>query len=1345
MSGPAPSSSGQDSRPVRWKRRKFHLLSLACLLALMGGLSLYLQSDSFREVLRRKVITELEAVTGGKVEIESLSWRLTRLEFDLRGLTIHGTEGQGQTPYVHAARLTARLRVTSLFSRGLGLRSLSIEHPVVHLMVKPDGTTNQPAIRVDEQSSSLVQTLFDLDIRHVLIANGELLINEKKFPFDVSGERFAATLHFSPAEKTYNGTIAAGMLSASYQRQKPLQGDLDISFVLRPAKAEIGLLRFKTALSTIEADGAISNFLRPVIGVRYRASLDLKELGSSLDIRELRGGHADLQGTGHYGEGQYAAGGKISIRALAWSDASLRVTGIDLASPFALTPQRISVPQIVARVFGGSAQGDLQVENWNTPEPSGKSPAQSGAASLRFAGMQLGQMAAAASTARLPLDKIHAVGAASGDLKMTWQGSLKSQVTGFRFNVVPPATPGPQQVPVSAQMQATYHGASQQLDVGRFSLATRGIKLNIAGSLGSRETQLQTELIASDLHEVRPLLVSAVPGARVPLNVEGRARFSGAVFGRLSAPSVRGHIEAENLDLMIELPAPAAGAKLRVPNQYHFDSLAADINYTPASLTAQNGVLKRGTTQLNFAGSATLEHGQFDENRSDISATIKLQNGRAEELQALAGLSYPVSGPVNASVRLTGKLHHLGASGSFQTGTIQIAGEPFRSLHADISFAGNETRLNHMVLTHNGSQVTGAMVYDLASRQSRFDASGANIDLATVRRWIPARLAIDGQADFHVTGSGFPDRAAVDGQFNLHRLVINGEEFGDLKATAETHGAEMTLKARATRQSASLAMEGNITLRGDFPGTLTLKFEHFDFDPVIPAYLEARVTGHSSMDGSIQLHGPMRFPRELAVTGNISQLTASVESVKLQNDGPIKFSMSGQIMRIDQMRLVGSDTDVSAHGELRLTGSQPLDFRIQGLLNLKLLQRMYPETVSYGAANLTIHVVGPLTQPQMVGTVDINNAGISVVDLPNGLSQINGRLLLNQDRLQIERLSAHTGGGTLDLAGFIDYKNNRYFDVTATSKDVRLRYPAGISASADAHLRYTGTPQSSLLSGDIRIVRFAVDPHFDFAQYLERGKTGIRPAQNPLLDNLRLDVHVVTTPELRVETSLAKLSGDADLRIRGTVANPALLGRVNIAEGNISFNGTRYRLERGDITFNNPQVVRPVINVEMSSRVRGYDISIGFHGPIEKLSLTYRSDPPLPSGDIIALLAFGRTRQTDLYSNQPAQSLVTSDAALGQALNSASSSRVQKLFGVGSVKIDPQQIGSSENSFGPRVTIEQQIKDNVTLTYITNLSQSSSQQVIQAEVSLTKSISIVAVRDQNGILGFDLRIRKRKK
>jgi translocation and assembly module TamB len=347
----------------------------------------------------------------------------------------------------------------------------------------------------------------------------------------------------------------------------------------------------------------------------------------------------------------------------------------------------------------------------------------------------------------------------------------------------------------------------------------------------------------------------------------------------------------------------------------------------------------------------------------------------------------------------------------------------------------------------------------------------------------------------------------------------------------------------------------------------------------------------------------------------------------------------------------------------------------------------------------------------------------------------------------VQSLSANTGGGTLNIGGFISYQNGIYFDLTATGREIRLRYPPGISASADADLHYSGNLKSSLLSGDVLVTRFGVNQRFDFALYVARGKApATAPKANPLLDNLRLDVHVTSTPELRVETQLAKVAGDADLRIRGTASKPVVLGRVNIAEGDIFFNSTKYHLERGDISFTNPITIEPVLNVEASARVREYDITLGFHGSVLKgISTTYRSEPPLPTADIIALLALGRTRE-DAVLNPPAQqnfAETASNAILGQALDAAVSSRVQKLFGVSRIKIDPQ-VGGPETATGARITIEQQVSNNVTLTYITNVARAN-QQIIQGEFNFSRDVSLVIVRDENGVLGFDVKIRQRKK
>ena len=101
---------------------------------------------------------------------------------------------------------------------------------------------------------------------------------------------------------------------------------------------------------------------------------------------------------------------------------------------------------------------------------------------------------------------------------------------------------------------------------------------------------------------------------------------------------------------------------------------------------------------------------------------------------------------------------------------------------------------------------------------------------------------------------------------------------------------------------------------------------------------------------------------------------------------------------------------------------------------------------------------------------------------------------------------------------------------------------------------------------------------------------------------------------------------------------------------------------------------------------------------------------------------------------------------INQAINSTVSTRLQKLFGVGRIKIDPQGLTTETNptARGPQVTIEQQFANNLSLTYSTNVSQSS-QQIIQAEYYFTRNISAVGTRDQNGVVSFDVRVRRRKK
>jgi translocation and assembly module TamB len=388
------------------------------------------------------------------------------------------------------------------------------------------------------------------------------------------------------------------------------------------------------------------------------------------------------------------------------------------------------------------------------------------------------------------------------------------------------------------------------------------------------------------------------------------------------------------------------------------------------------------------------------------------------------------------------------------------------------------------------------------------------------------------------------------------------------------------------------------------------------------------------------------------------------------------------------------------------------------------------------------------------GRLEVKNTFVSHNDFPSGLSDLNGILLFDQNRVQIENLNGTTGGGTIALTGFGSYQNGVVLmDIGATANGVRLRYPPGVSSTANASLRLAGSSNSALLSGEVVVTKLGVTPGFDFGAYLERSKRSIAvTGPDNLESRLRLDVHVVTTSELQMQTAIAKLTGNADLRIRGTADRPVAVGRVSANEGGeISFNGTKYHLERGEVTFSNPAKTEPIIDVQAATRVRDYDITVNISGDVTKsngLRATWHSEPPLPEADVIALLALGRTREESAALQGSGASGFGGQASnllINEALNTAVSSRVQRLFGVSRIKIDPQGLNSQTNIVrGPQVTIEQQVASNLTITYSTNVSVAS-QQIIQVEYNVTRNVSVVALRDQNGVVSFDLKIRQRKR
>jgi translocation and assembly module TamB len=1376
VNGPAATPELPAKKRRWWK---YLLIAGAAGLLVLLAASWYITTDSFQAYVRRKMIAELERVTGGHAEIGSFHIVPFHRQVEVRNITVRGKEARTDVPLFHADSLFAEMKLDSFLRAEFGFHSLTLEHPVVHIAIAADGTTNIPgaALLVPPSSIPSVQQLFALSIDHLFVHNGELIWADKKIPLEFDVHDTGVEMNYSFLRGRYESRLSLGKVDTAFADFRPFAWMTSVEFSLGTTFAEVQSLKWNSGRSHLEASGRISNFENPHIEATYDAHLDLTEAAAIVRRRDLQQGVAEFKGSGRWAWDDFSASGALTLRDLGWQDTQFVIAKASATSDYTITDQQIKLSKLQGKLLGGNFTGDAQVDNWLhsiPPTPPGKTPVkarknaeqmaviaaarpplkkgekekqpgvQSGALHLRVRDLSAAEIAGALNVPAHPLGKFHPAGVASGAIDAGWKGSAKDADVSFTLDVNPPPQPAPGELPVTARLQGKYRVGDDTLDLARFEMSTPDTRIQAQGTLSASST-LHFMIATSNVEEWRPLIAALGGPTNLPFRIDGSATLSGVAGGTLSTPTLAGTLAAQ--DFEFTLPATS-----RTPEQQvHWDALAVSVQLSSHELNLRGGSLRRGDTSADFDFSTVLQTGRFTP-QSPFTARVNLHNVDVASTAAFAGFDAPVSGTADVTLQAAGTRASPRVEGHIHAVNASAYGEEIEKFEADLHVAGGETRLDGIQIVHQDATITGSAALTPSTRNFRLDLAGKNFDLSRVRQLHIDEMPVAGRADFTLQGSGTLDAPVINAAVRVNDLTLDGELSGGIDLQATTSNGELHVSGTSDFLRGELKLEGTVGMRGDYPANVTVHLDDVDLDPLWISYLGKQLTGHSDVAGTVTMHGPLRDPAQWLIKGDLSDVNVEVEYAKLHNEGPVHVTITSKAIAFEPTHMVGEGTDVTGHGSIGFVRPGPLDLTADGQLDLRLLSSINPDFTASGSMLVHIALGGTWVDPLPVGTIELKNGAVNYAGIPSGLSAMNGSLAFTRGQIRIEQLTARTGGGSLDFKGEVNnYNQQLNFNLTAVGKDVRLRYPPGVSSTANVELHWIGNRSSSTVSGDVLVTKLAVTPGFDFGSYLERSRqsAAVTPA-NSLLYNLKLDVAVRTAPELQMKTAVARLSGDADLHLRGSVARPSVLGRADILEGDATFNGIKFRLERGDITFANPVAIEPQVNLQATTHVRNYDLDLTVTGTPEHLAVNYRSEPPLPKSDIIALLALGHTSEESEQLQQQSGQVPYSDEAtnliINQAINQTVSSRMEKLFGAARIKIDPQGLSTETNptARGPQITIEQQFANNLSLTYSTNVSQSS-EQIIEGEYFFNRNISAVATRDQNGVISVDVRVRRRKK
>ncbi|MDQ2839453.1 MAG: translocation/assembly module TamB domain-containing protein [Acidobacteriota bacterium] len=847
--------------------------------------------------------------------------------------------------------------------------------------------------------------------------------------------------------------------------------------------------------------------------------------------------------------------------------------------------------------------------------------------------------------------------------------------------------------------------------------------------------------------------------------VESLAKQNAGVAGvvQLSASGAAELENAANKSSLIvsNITADLTASNLRVQNQ--------DAGTLTAKARTADGNVVYDVTS-DFGGSAIKADGRtsLSGNYATV-ADASIQNLSVSKALQLAGQgAVPARGDFSANAHVDGTVNAPNVNLSFALQKANFYEEPVDSFKGAVRYSDNlidipsiELRVPAGSLTLSGKFDHPANNFSDGSLKLNLKSSGIRLsEIKHIQEQKPGlggtlQVASDLSAtlrDQHgKTQLLFSNLNANASATDIH---LNNLKLGGMNFTARTNGSDLKFRLDSDIAQSQIHGSGEAQLAGDYQVRGNLAFSNLKYSnlaPLLATQSAAPPPFDAQVDGQASVAGPALNPNDLSVRLQLNLLdlhtvsnasptgAPAIRTVALHNSGPIVVALKNDLVQIEHLEISGRDTSVSASGSMNLkSASEPLAVNLKANLDLGLLQDADRDFYSSGSVAMNASIRGSFAEPRANGRIELKNANVNYSGAPNGLSNANGVILLNGTNASIESLTAESGGGKVTLSGFVGLGSRvPSFNLRAAASRVRVRY-SGVSATSNAAITLTGNLRRSLLAGTISVERIAYASSSDAGSLLSAASTppSTPSSPSPLLSSMRLDVHVLTAPDIQVVSTYSnRLSVLANLTLRGTAQDPGILGRITVTDGELVFFGNTYTVTTGNINFYDPTSISPVLNVSLETVAQGVNVTIGVTGPMDDLKLSYRSDPPLTFEQIVQLLATNTTpANAVIAAHQPASpqqsfSQMGESAVLGQAVANPLASRVQRVFGLTQFKIDPSVSGGTGPS--ATVTLQQKIASNITFTFITDVTQSNAQ-IVRIQWDLTDKLSAVGLRDYNG-------------
>jgi hypothetical protein len=1317
MSPQDPSAPPEEIHHPALHLSPLRLFLVLVVFLLLAGYAVW-NSERFQNLFQGVSQARISAALGRPVTFRQVEFQFLPPSVRLADVRIGNDPRLGGEPFLSADEVSIGGGV-SLTGQELRLGRIRALHPKVSLVQFPDGSWNlPPGIGRPTRKGGL-----KVRVGEVVLQQGVFELDGRKAEIDVALEDFAANLA-SLGEDHYTGAVTARRMTLGLPSAEPIVSDLSTRFHVEPGRGIVfetvrvsGSFGRLTAAGSIETgESAKTTFVASGdVSITEVERIFRSRLGFAGDARVAarldipRGGEFRIAGT--------VVSPRIDAKGFLLEDFEASVDA---------RPEELVAHIDRGRYAGGEAQGIVRIASLVAKPRLFTIALEGRSLSLErfFADLDLpgtGLSGAADVTLALRFPEEAGIEHANGGGELAIRpGPAVSLVRGRHG--LPTGGGGPLSV---EDGRIGFQGVTLRFPQTTTDL-TGGLRIGHWGP------DFDFDLTSRDLSEVDRLfqnLVAATGGKPEPLGLGGSGEATGHLGGAWGDPDATVQFSAEETRW--------AGVR--------FGSVRGTADVREGAFFFRPLRAYDGEASLSLEGTARYREAP---GRPKLDLQVAAREYPLGRFLDYLDLDFPVEGLVTGSFPIVGSTKSLSGGGPITVARADIWGQRIALVTGRVLFSPGRFELADVRAEIGGGMVggSGSLTIEEKTFEARF--AGDAIPLEAISALTDYSDRVSGKLSFQVSGSGKIERPDLTATATLADATLFGHRLPD--------GAEPRLEAKI--------VSGELTGSVAVPNRWNLSAEGNLFEPGsnVSVALDARDLAALLLftpfelapgrGGSLAVRGVLTLPAKEGefVSGLFTVTEARLDFPDrpgiLSTSGDVRIVLAQQKLVFDEFHALGEGTDLKVRGTVDLGASNGLSVTMAGPIDASLVALALPEAVLTGRLTLDLAASGTLETPALSGTLRIENGKYRLAGLTQILDDIDGVVSFHGSRAEIDGIRARVGGGDLFAAGSVNLQGLKLanFRLTIQARHVSLRYPEDMRLVVDADLVATGVPGGNVVRGEVTLLRGTYSRDFEvtLAGLLERSRpSGAIASREPWKEETALEVRIVSAAALEVRNNVARLAAEVDLVVRGTVAQPILLGQILLDEGGrITFRGVQYEIESGTITFANTARIAPIIDLRARAEVKGYDLVVNLVGTWPRIQSNFTSDPPLSDDAVIGLLLTG-AEPSQRTAGDTTQSLVSAAGGIVAGAVAGGLTRpTQRLFRLDRFQIDPVFSGSQLTDI--RSTVGKQITPEVLVTYSQSLN-SDKESVVQLEWRLGQSITLQALRDENGIYSINVRRRQR--